>query len=382
MKHQIEISKIKETNTIISTIDIINKQEEKHKKILKGLKPLMYSDNNSFGEKIYNNFEKEKIKVISKYYGSDDDDDEETQDFIIKDDKFIAIGNSYPQSSSYLMVFYSKLKEKELLEYIRSKIENRVILKPGTYSLEKDFMTGWGMKKITLSKEDFIVLNEDYSKKIIRDIKNFFNSKEFYENNNLTHKRGILLYGAVGCGKSTLIRKILKIMNKNTYTIIVGENTEISESMFRYIKDKLKNKPKILVFEDIDGIEERQRSSLLNFIDGIKDNSNTLFIATTNHPQKLDAAISNRPSRFDTVKEIEMPNNESRAKLLKHYFKNLKKKDLDNAVKLTEGFSGAYFKELFIFSMLRNISLVDSINELQKQNKQFVDYKTDDSMFG
>jgi SpoVK/Ycf46/Vps4 family AAA+-type ATPase len=78
--------------------------------------------------------------------------------------------------------------------------------------------------------------------------------------------------------------------------------------------------PCLLVFEDLDSlITDNNRSFFLNEVDGLEDNDGLLMvrasprkddprgvmlirrkqIATTNHFDKLDPALSNRPSRFD-----------------------------------------------------------------------------------
>ncbi len=56
----------------------------------------------------------------------------------------------------------------------------------------------------------------------------------------------------------------------------------------------------MLIIEDIDSlVTEHNRSYFLNQLDGFEENAGILTVATSNHPEKLDPAISNRPSRFD-----------------------------------------------------------------------------------
>lgn len=61
-----------------------------------------------------------------------------------------------------------------------------------------------------------------------------------------------------------------------------------------------KNAPCVVVMEDLDSlINDQNRSFFLNQLDGIEGNDGLLVIATTNHFERLDAGLKNRPSRFD-----------------------------------------------------------------------------------
>lgn len=58
--------------------------------------------------------------------------------------------------------------------------------------------------------------------------------------------------------------------------------------------------PCLLIFEDLDSmIDDDNRSYFLNEVDGMDSNDGLLMIATTNHFDRLDPGLSNRPSRFD-----------------------------------------------------------------------------------
>ena len=58
--------------------------------------------------------------------------------------------------------------------------------------------------------------------------------------------------------------------------------------------------PCILILEDLDSlINDKNRSFFLNQLDGLENNDGLLVIGTTNHFERLDPAITKRPSRFD-----------------------------------------------------------------------------------
>lgn len=58
--------------------------------------------------------------------------------------------------------------------------------------------------------------------------------------------------------------------------------------------------PCLVILEDLDSlINDRNRSFFLNQVDGLANNDGLLIIGTTNHLERIDPALRNRPSRFD-----------------------------------------------------------------------------------
>src|SRR5436189_3696741 len=66
--------------------------------------------------------------------------------------------------------------------------------------------------------------------------------------------------------------------------------------------------PCILVFEDLDAqLTPQNRSFFLNELDGFAANIGIVTLATTNHPERLDPSILDRPSRFDRKYPFDLP---------------------------------------------------------------------------
>ena len=87
---------------------------------------------------------------------------------------------------------------------------------------------------------------------------------------------------------------------------------------------------------------------LLNEMDGLQENADILFVLTTNRPQDLEAALAQRPGRIDQAIEVPLPDQTCREKLLRLYGRNMKLSPalVAQAVKRTDGVSGAFIKEL------------------------------------
>lgn len=115
----------------------------------------------------------------------------------------------------------------------------------------------------------------------------------------------------------------------------------------------------MMVIEDVDliarertemrsGFEEMLLNKLLNEMDGLREDSEVLFILTTNRPDQIEPALISRPGRIDQAIEFPLPDEEGRAKLTKLYARDLQISDdlLDLIVRRTKGVSAAFIKEL------------------------------------
>lgn len=185
----------------------------------------------------------------------------------------------------------------------------------------------------------------------------FFESRADYETLGVPWKRGLLLTGPPGNGKSLLIRSILnRLAVPRLFVKNFGDDVDDVGEVFDKVREMA---PCVLVLEDIDAlIKPELLSAVLNSLDGTEPLSGALVLATTNHPEKLDPAIKNRPSRFDRVIEFGPPEMPERRELLKKLFgrapqaARLTPKALAKIAEGTEGFSFAYLKELAVTATL------------------------------
>lgn len=100
----------------------------------------------------------------------------------------------------------------------------------------------------------------------------------------------------------------------------------------------------------------------MNELDGFRVNTGVVVLATTNHPEKLDTAILDRPSRFDRKYVFGLPGESERQAYVEKWNSELQaelrisEKAAAAIVKQTEGFSFAYLKEMFVSSMVQWMS--------------------------
>ncbi len=138
------------------------------------------------------------------------------------------------------------------------------------------------------------------------------------------------------------------------------------------------------MLEDLDSlITPQNRSFFLNELDGFAANIGIVTLATTNHPERLDPAILDRPSRFDRKYPFDLPESPERLAYITLWNDSLKpglklpQESLTRISTLTDGFSFAYLKELFLSSKMRWIAnpqqgsmeevMIGQVNTLREQ---------------
>ena len=165
---------------------------------------------------------------------------------------------------------------------------------------------------------------------------------------------GLLLYGPPGCGKTMVVKAAANELDIPMLSISGAELLRQGyEYSIRVIKETFnrarENAPAIIFIDEIDTLGEQSifgRSvigQLLVEMDGIRNIRNVMVIATSNKPWLLDNALL-RPGRFDKSIYVPLPNAETRKELFILNLKDIKgfdEVDLDRAVRLTEGYSGA-----------------------------------------
>lgn len=147
---------------------------------------------------------------------------------------------------------------------------------------------------------------------------------DMLRHNGFEVKRGVLLHGAPGTGKSLACRIIAGELPGFTTVLVAGQNLEAPAEVFQLAR---KYEPALLIFEDIDliGTDRAENSlksalgELMNELDGVAARDEVYVLFTTNHLHLLEEALSQRPGRVDTVIEFPLPGRALRQRLIEQY---------------------------------------------------------------
>lgn len=213
---------------------------------------------------------------------------------------------------------------------------------------------------------DNLILRGSLKEDIRQDLVQFFAARATYEEYGIPWKRGILFVGPAGNGKTHAVKALINSLEQpclyvKSFRVGHGAPDEFS---IRQVFDRARRtSPCVLVLEDLDSLLTPQnRSFFLNELDGFAANIGIVTLATTNHPERLDPAILDRPSRFDRKYPFDLPEKAERLAYITMWNAPLKPalrlsdEGMNVLSELTEGFSFAYLKELFLSSMMRWIA--------------------------
>lgn len=252
-------------------------------------------------------------------------------------------------------------------------------LEPGFYEI-KATMNGIFFAKISTGKEGLLKFPETTSDEVVKEIETFWESEKNFREHKLAFKRGIILYGPPGSGKTCTIKLVIENLIRRDGIIIKFSAPNVFEEGMNILRKIQPETPVIALMEDLDAILYRNNESdVINLLDGVTQVDKLVFLATTNYPEKLGSRIMNRPSRFDKKFFIGMPNKESRTMYFNHIAKGkLSKNEISKWVEDTDGLSISHLKELFVAVKILGDEYSDAIQSL-KDMKIKVDSTTFDA---
>jgi len=234
-----------------------------------------------------------------------------------------------------------------------SKTQKR--LDAGVYNLRASDAIGIYLHKKTLNLDEIIKLPSKEADEVLDGIQTFWKRKAKFDEYGFTYKRGVLLYGVAGGGKTTIINQLCKYLVDELDGVVfyISQTGELglyytfTGEILRIIEP---DRPVITVFEDIDGLcsYKENETTLLNILDGVNQMANVVHVATTNFISHLNERIVNRPSRFDLRVEVKYPSAEARKIYFEHKLKadDLSAIGIDKWVNATEEMTMAHLAEL------------------------------------
>ena len=218
---------------------------------------------------------------------------------------------------------------------------------PGYYELSP---MGTTLRPKPFNTDKLLVLDDSPTTGIIHNIRRFWKSKETFKLLGLLHKRGVLVEGPPGAGKSAMLELLCQeVVREGGIVLASNEYPGITLAAINMIRSVERDRPIIALMEDIDDMLEDSERDLLMMLDGENQAEDIVYLATTNHIEKIPDRIKNRPSRFDEVVHVGMPSESARKAYLTSKVGSLVSPELiAKWAANTEGFAIAHLRELIV----------------------------------
>jgi hypothetical protein len=194
-------------------------------------------------------------------------------------------------------------------------------------------------------------------------------SEEWFKQRCIPWKRGWVMHGSPGTGKTAFIRALAQELNMPI--IMFDLSTMTNQDFIRHWENSMSRMPCIVLVEDIDAIFEGRKNiaaqglnqgisfdCLLNTIDGVQNTDGMFLIITTNNIDKLDPALGNpmkngeglasmstRPGRIDRAIKFENLDNDGRIKMAQRIFNGMQEEKWKHLLAEGENDTGAQFQE-------------------------------------
>ena len=256
-------------------------------------------------------------------------------------------------------------------------------LEKGFFSLRREEPSGvcYLQRQRLIFSDKVLELPMEELEQIYLDLQKFWNSESLYREYQILYKRGILLHGEPGTGKTYLIHRVIQYFLEQKDGIVINLRSFDCFKMFYHLVPEVlreieKDRHILTIMEDFETLCENSSGNpntlLLNALDGVKSIDRVVYLATTNFPERLERNIFNRPGRFDKIQLISSPSPEVRKAYLQQKLssRDLEQIDINDWTDKTDGLTIAHLKELIISVMVLRQELDPTLEMLKKMKIQ------------
>jgi SpoVK/Ycf46/Vps4 family AAA+-type ATPase len=194
----------------------------------------------------------------------------------------------------------------------------------------------WNCSIVKLSKNvTNTIVTDSVKKSFYDDVYNFINNEQFYLDRGLPYKRGYILHGQPGCGKTSLIKAIANQYKLPIFIVdlnLVNDNGEFIKLMNDINSHVVDDQKYLVVFEDIDrtslisdkwGRDNITMDCFLNVLDGLDEYYGRITVLTANDISRMrENTALVRAGRIDVIAEIPMCSHTQILSIIQFYFKD------------------------------------------------------------
>ena len=274
------------------------------------------------------------------------------------------------------------------------KVEGKTVV----YRFDNSYLRCWKSSNRPKNKRLWktICTQDNIKEDLMNDVKTFQASAAYYHKRGIPYRRGYLLHGPPGTGKSSLIYALAGKLDYSLCVMTLSDKNMTDEDFLQRLETTPSNS--IILIEDVDVAipsEKRQRyietkkqridddekrrkmeysgnltlSGILNGIDGVATPNGQLLFMTTNHIDDLDPALI-RPGRIDQQYCLNNCNATQIRDMCRNFHEDAEEKDIDDMVKLFKAMKNpvapAQFENFLVQFKLDLPTAISNINELEK----------------
>lgn len=244
--------------------------------------------------------------------------------------------------------------------------DTKKALPRGFYRFTEIHPLGLVAVKVPNETDSLLRLPDSESERLLEEVQEFLGLRDKFKERGLLYKRGIMLYGPPGSGKTATIQVLAEAVAERLNSVAILADHPVMCSMGLNMVRKIEPlRQLVVILEDLDALVSKHgEEGYLSLLDGENQVENVVYVATTNYPERLDRRFVDRPSRFDTIRLIGMPSVAARRAYLKAKEPSLTDDELKAYLKASDGYSVAHLRELLVLTRCFGRTLEDATKRL------------------